>query len=254
MAFGTAVSQEGYDAKNAADYEKVHDSRFPNLKIWDQGSFTFSAGDGVRQTIVNHNLGFVPMFHIYLNEVTGSGDNTDLVSDGTRWHEVDGQWIMTSDKLQFEGNDQILTEGEAYYYIYYLDLEQNITYNLIKTTSSSLGSSANYGIKISKPGKSVHSNDPRDFVLNSRYRSPLIYFVDFQIVDTSFGITVNHGLGYYPMFMVYQEDENNPGEYAMLKTDRFTILNADTSDIDISTFNSNNAGLSTIVIKDPIEV
>jgi hypothetical protein len=66
-----------------------------------------------------------------------------------------------------------------------------------------------YGIKIAKPGKSVHSTDMRDLSLDLnrfsmfKLHSSGLASVTLNAGDTEASATVTHGLGYVPAFLVY---------------------------------------------------
>jgi len=70
--FGIKVSQRGYDATSAKDYKLEYSSGFPMLPILFSGSFTSSPSD----TIVTHNLGYVPMWVIVYDGVSGIGQGS----------------------------------------------------------------------------------------------------------------------------------------------------------------------------------
>jgi len=66
-----------------------------------------------------------------------------------------------------------------------------------------------YGIKIAKPGKSVHSTDLRDLSVDMntfsmfKLHSSSTTSVSFSAGDTEKSATVSHALGYVPAFLVY---------------------------------------------------
>lgn len=80
------------------------------------------------------------------------------------------------------------------------------------------------GIKVTKAGKDIRSTDIRDWILHSDY-SMFKYNATFtgQIVIAPGGTTgsleVNHGLGYVPAFLVYQDGMLFPTEIRAYATD-----------------------------------
>lgn len=66
-----------------------------------------------------------------------------------------------------------------------------------------------HGIKIAKPGKSVHSTDMRDLSVDIntfsmfKLHSSSTTSVSFSAGDTEKSSTVSHGLGYVPAFLIY---------------------------------------------------
>ena len=80
---------------------------------------------------------------------------------------------------------------------------------------------SNYGLKISKDGKSTDSTDPRDYVIWSKYKNPKTYIVgtaSFNITDESFSqsdhtiATITHNLGYKPVVYFYWSTGGNYGQ------------------------------------------
>jgi len=62
-----------------------------------------------------------------------------------------------------------------------------------------------YGIKISKPGKSAFSTDIRDFIVWSKYPVLKIHSSGSGSIAAGGTETINHGLGYNPIAMFYVE-------------------------------------------------
>lgn len=70
---------------------------------------------------------------------------------------------------------------------------------------------ADYGLKISKPGKSVYSSNPSDFTLHSKYNTLKVLLQGKDTVtlsDSSTGVEqedvdITHSLGYNPIFFAY---------------------------------------------------
>lgn len=67
---------------------------------------------------------------------------------------------------------------------------------------------ANWGLKISRPGASVLSSDPRNLMLSTNYQMFKYHNVyntstTFTPGDTSKTVSVTHGLGYVPAFIPY---------------------------------------------------
>lgn len=68
-----------------------------------------------------------------------------------------------------------------------------------------------YGIKVTRTGKEVWSNDFRDLLLHSNYSMFKYHMEETETMtinagDTSKTITIAHGLGYVPAFIVYSGD------------------------------------------------
>ena len=69
----------------------------------------------------------------------------------------------------------------------------------------------NFGIRISKEGKSVmtalEESNKKDFVFLSEADSPKVYYAGFlEGVSEEAGVSYTHNLGYVPMFFLFSTD------------------------------------------------
>lgn len=68
---------------------------------------------------------------------------------------------------------------------------------------------ADYGIKIAKPGKSVQSIDPADYIFWSKYRSRTILMQGSTTIFCPNGatttLTIMHNLGYIPQVALFSD-------------------------------------------------
>lgn len=67
-----------------------------------------------------------------------------------------------------------------------------------------------YGIKVSKPGYSVLTATPPQLVFSSKYQTPRVHLQGSGTLTHTGGrtVTIAHGLGYVPMFMVHSDVES----------------------------------------------
>lgn len=71
-------------------------------------------------------------------------------------------------------------------------------------------------VKISKPGKDVDSDDPRDWEFHSNYpiiNTAFIIRGEDDGTDPTDPLKIHHGLGYTPLVMMYEE-YGSTGEWA----------------------------------------
>lgn len=71
-----------------------------------------------------------------------------------------------------------------------------------------------YGIKIAKPGKSIDSTDPKDYIFWSKYQTLSLYSkvttsITLPAGQQSATVTITHNLGYYPHVWVFANDCGN---------------------------------------------
>ena len=69
----------------------------------------------------------------------------------------------------------------------------------------------NYGIKVSKPGYDVKTSSPQELVFSSKYQTLHVHSQGSGIVYDSTGrtVTVAHGLGYIPKFLVHTQVDSS---------------------------------------------
>lgn len=65
-----------------------------------------------------------------------------------------------------------------------------------------------YGIKVSQPGYSVLTANPSQLVFSSKYQTPKIHSQGSgTLTDSSRTVTIAHGLGYVPLFLVHSQQD-----------------------------------------------
>jgi hypothetical protein len=140
------------------------------------------------------------------------------------------------------------------YYIFGIDIEQDFEAPVLQSGDSTEvdPDANNYGIRVSKEGKSVFSEDLRDFTIHSGTRSPLIHSVDVGTYTTSATVTITHNLGVVPFPMLYWEFNANPGKWVHLSS------RAAASTTTTVSF-TNNAGAtgdrySLVILKEPLTI
>jgi hypothetical protein len=247
MAYGTRVSRAGYKASTCADFESAFDSRYPNLKIAFQGSFTATSSSSA-QIVVTHNLGYAPVFWIYVKDKYGTNNITLATSGYSQFFGINGT------NLQYDGglSDVI----EIYYYIFYQRIDQNITYNTVSNTPTTpSGSSNDYGIRVSKAGFDVKTAAPKDLAWSSEYPSPIIQKMDTGTLTSAVEKTVSHGLNYYPQYFLYfyNVSGNSRWEIAFNAFDLDSYCT--TSDVKFTFFGIDPTyTYGLLVLKDPVKV
>jgi hypothetical protein len=89
---------------------------------------------------------------------------------------------------------------------------------------------ANYGIKIAKPGKSITSTDPKDYIFWSKYQTLSLYqktttSITLPAGNQSATVTVTHNLGYRPHVWVFASDCG--GRYSKLPYRNYLCTDCD---------------------------
>jgi hypothetical protein len=189
---GIKVSQPNYPVESAEDYKLLFSSSWPNLNIVNSGRYVST---NTTNTIVTHNLGYRPMFLIW--ELTSANTVVSYVNEYGLLFEVN------ETELREKGPSGL--GGKSFFYqIYAVDLDTQLISPSINTGSAEdINDSIDrdYGIKVSKPGKSIYSTDFRDYVIHSRTRSPMVGSV--SQFNQTLSATITHNYGYAPMAYIY---------------------------------------------------
>jgi hypothetical protein len=69
-------------------------------------------------------------------------------------------------------------------------------------------------LKISKTGKSVSSTDPRDFIYSTDFQYLIEQQSGFADTDNNGNVTITHGLGYVPAFIIFEALYTNLGVWS----------------------------------------
>jgi hypothetical protein len=198
--YGLRVSQRGYDVKTAPDFKQLFSSSWPAFTILEEGSFSVTPG----QTIVSHNLGYVPAFLLFHDATTGFA-----LGGANQAHGLDGfnaSGIGMSDTNLIYSS---LASGtiNGHYFIFQHDLEQSKTFpNVVTGTISDNPDSVDkdYGFKVSKDGFDVYDTDLRHFAMHTKARSPMVDTITYGTKSAGgSAIVVTHDLGYEPFPLVY---------------------------------------------------
>jgi hypothetical protein len=178
QSYGVKISQPGISASTASPTQLIFDSSWPSLAtaFSNLGSFTAATFYAIP-----HNLGFPAFTKIWLLDANKNPvANQGVIADNFGFDS-------TNVYLQFLSN-----ANAVYYYIncYNLDVSIDVDYPTLPYIGAQQPYDPSYGIKISKDGKSATSTNPKDYILHSRYRSPLIKAVKTDKTANSANPTV----------------------------------------------------------------
>lgn len=245
---GLKISLPQKNVNTAADQELIFNSSWPNLSIYKAIHVTVNAQPDIGTLVYEHNLGFVPAVIPY----TPTGVSGGIVNSRSSFF-VDKKGIYVY-PASF-GATTALTY-DLYLIITTINIEENVQYPTIKTaTSRELLTNTDYGFKVTKEGKDITSTSPRDYVIHSGARSPMVHSVTAGAASGGV-FTATHDLPYTPMFLAYigASDYDMPGinlqGNVYLSVTGFTgVTTTDTSiSIDENFFYTKN---SIVILKDP---
>jgi hypothetical protein len=195
---GAKVSQLGLNVNDSADSQLLFNSSWPTLKIAYQGRMDINSL--TTQTIVTHDLGYVPAFMVYrISGTTSTFDSQGIVYNGSGG----GYIAANSSELKFYSLGVGSGTVSFYYYVFAQPIDTDYTAPINNENANVTGLieeiDRDYGIKVAKEGKSVDSTDLRDFAIHSGTVSPSVHMIKNGATD----LTATHGLGYEPLTLFY---------------------------------------------------
>ena len=205
--FGIKASQQGADVSGTADWQQLFSSSWPNLKIAFQGRATINRSD-TNQTIITHNLGYVPIFWIF-NVASNSSrfSSYGYVTNGT----YGGYCGANSTEIKYFTNIGNASSIDVYYYVFAQPITEDFESPIIVPTPGyNINSDRDYGIKATKEGKDISSTDLRDFTIHSGTISPSIHQISTGVPTLTGDVQplakmfkTYHSLGSAPFSLCY---------------------------------------------------
>lgn len=198
---GIRITQVGISEPYAADYQFVFNSDWPSLAIaFDQVVTVAAAGVGQ----VTHGLGFFPLT--------------------MAWYSVGGVsvgrfYATTSFDKQKVYIDNTLNTSDVTVDIkcYNVDISVSKDYTLPQFPLFKTPYDPTTGIKVVKYGKSIASDDLRDFILHSRAQSPALLSLQTQSQGVRTGFVTNiaytNPAGYTPWILGFINTDGTSKTY-----------------------------------------
>lgn len=240
MEFFVKLSQPGYDVKRAGDQDMLFNSSFPLLKeaatdIFDASKVTLGSS---LYKVANHDLRYVPFFLVF-------DSNGEMVL-GQTWY-VDDQAIYVTD------GPAAPTTGQHRWVLYHLPI-----YEAYEAPVSGVqfategGSSPDFAVKFAKKGKSIDSDDLRDFTLHSETRSPLLHIVSPKVWKTGDAVhTVDPDLPYNPICFGFSQDSTGKTYNMQAGGQAAPTLERNRTAIEITSQVAATSQTSIVIFKDP---
>lgn len=209
--YGMKVSRQGFDVKTCADHQLLFSSSFKMPVIVQSGTY-YVTSPGTTQDIATHNLGFYP---VVLSWYTTASAELHM---GTLY---EGPVAVSTTKIFYKGGSASSNKNIAYF-ILNVDLEEDYTAPIINTTAASQTAvTTDYGFKVSKDGYDVKTaglGDLASFSGSSAGGQPVRHQIIHKVGGvtghvTNTTITIPHGLGYTPMYLVFRRWDDGPNHY-----------------------------------------
>ena len=245
---GIKVSQPGFNAKTASATQLIFDSSWPAIPTIFSSTGTLTSSTSYT---IAHNLGFVPFTRVFILD---SSKNVILNS-----FAFASSYSIDETNIYLTNVDN--TDG-YYYYIncYNIDLTVDIDYPSLPTIAVNNAYDNNFGVKITKPDKDSHSRNPRDYILHTRYRSPLIQAIKTEATMDSVNVTGTGGTIQYvnksgtPIWSYgFVRGAANTYQYAPYYSQAYPSTTSDgiTTYITYST-SAGSVGATLVILRDPL--
>lgn len=207
---GAKVSRVNIDVSTSSDDQLMFSSGWPSIKILHQGLATVDAATD--HVIVQHDLGYEPMFLVYrVSGATSEFNSYGSVFDGSALANL----AVNSTHLKFFASGFGSGDVSFYYYILDIPIRQDFTAEIKNTTPDVTGAigvgPGDYGLKVALDGADVSSTDLRDFAVHSAAGNLNVHMVGHGATlaaatiapppSTQYSLT--HGLGYEPLALCY---------------------------------------------------
>lgn len=258
--WGMKASQKGFDVLTASDTQLLFSSSWPLLKIHFAGKKTVQS-TGIDQVVYSHNLGYVPMFWVYIVSPYSQHTSYGVIPNGMFG-------ASTTDIKFFTFGGAPTLNYDVYLYVFRTPLTTNFEAPVINNVDTDLSNvDHNYGIKATKEGADVSSTDYRDFVLHSATKSPLVHAVQtstLQQAGYSYAkmFEYTHGLGYIPLAYCFVNYGANgsptynssywyPVGGASGVSDTLMVSQANSIRVEDTTYNPSTMTATFVVLKDP---
>lgn len=238
--FGIKVAFPNKEVKDANNFNALFNSQVKTGQLLFEGKFhhihTYTSGDNVNVTILNHGLGFKPVFGCWtvvgfrINgvEMSGSGANSDTILPFWPFviPYVDNNNLGFNINCPYDsgmGYQSLPVDFEIYYQIFNVDIESTIAPVITDSdfTIQDTLSNKNYGIKISKQGIDVSRANPEDCSYISLAGVPFLYSMSNQPTNSNYRASYtppatwyntfnsyyfDHDLPYYPSFKIFEKN------------------------------------------------
>ena len=218
--YGLKVSKTGYDVLTADKTQLAYSSVYSNFKIHSilTCTVTLTGASTTGSGTVSNPLTYKNPVHIpYCNPSTLSGVwrmgnmNGTVNSDDSNWAAAFVLYNPTTD--QFECYISHLGSGTRTF-----TFKIVVFADVFTGVGDELPAVDDYGLKISKTGKSVTSFLDSEMGATSKFRSLTLANGGTGTMDTTVGnsrTSVSHGLGRVPIFLLYAS-QHDSSDYVMI--------------------------------------
>jgi hypothetical protein len=241
--YGIKIAKPGHDVKTAADFNLLFSSSWPNITIAKEiitDDFKNSSNPS-GHTGVPHGLSYAPF--VIGHSVT-NGIAQTIFPNCTE--------TVIRMNISFPNPT---TFGTVNIKCYNVDLGKNANYVLLNPAIEEKGGhSSDFGAKLSQRGKSVYSNDLRDFIFHSRAQSPQVLTVITESKPQGGTLVYDNVLGYQSWVFGYVKNNlatfKNTYSYAPYYSQGYPVTSVTVTGVSITYVAGDTATL--VVLRDPM--
>lgn len=149
---GIIIARRDINVNDAGDTDLLLNSSWPTLQIAFEKTVT---GQGATE----HGLPFVPFTIIWTKSGSTVSKSIPNVSNSLVFH----------------------SSGTVHIKCYNLDITKDVEYPFIAPPSPTVSTDPDFGLKMVKEGKSLDSEDLRDYIIHTRCQSPMVLAVKTEV-------------------------------------------------------------------------
>lgn len=263
---GIKISKPYYDAVRTQPQNLIFSSSWPSLPIAKEIDIpdatalsTYSVVTGGRYA-VPHGLGYPPLaFYWQLADISGKAGAGNVWLRAVADADKTNVYISPPQSIQNVAGVTPPINIKCFA----IDLRQDVDYPTPTGDNLPSAYDPDYGIKVSKPNKSVDSKDLRDFILHSRAQSPLILAVKTeQTSHPSNPASIQYtNKSPYPVWVYGFARQLTSGVSPIINADYFryapyyqqTFPKTNTDGfVSTITFNPGANGATLVILRDPM--
>lgn len=270
---GIKISKPGYSTTNAPDYGLIFSSSWSQFPIMSEYTSAVISPiyDGTYYMFptvtFNHNVGYKPFCSVWVK-----GQTVTSPTAGIKHTSAQKNIQITGTSVSYTPQPYTSTVNpgatQVHFKVYGINLEKNTSYPFKQPPTIQQPYDKDYGIKLTKEGKSISSNDMRNFIIHSRCQSPQVDSVIINYttdpVSNSTSVDYLNSSGYTNWVFGFASMGTAPNNYFTFPSTHTSqqppLMRIDKTSAGIATPNaysvSNFAGNAAVllVLRDPLFV
>lgn len=202
--YGIKAVQAGTSVNTAADYQVILDSEWPTLKIAAIINCSVPNPNVAQDSLLySHNLGYTPPFVAYID-----GQSPNTTGQTCIANQLDNIFYTTNSGLYLSGFSTGFTKGFVIIFEYNI-LNTSFLAPVDNSFPVPQTSTTQYGLEVAKTNFDIDTANPQNLGLTSLDRPMQIQVSGSAAQTTPSQVAIYHGLGYPPVYLIYQLNGNH---------------------------------------------